>query len=146
MQRISTRDRVNTLDSTEKEAKTRYGILNVERRKYPRFSVDLPIEYYRIGSTSSLAGRTRNLGEGGLLIDFPEQMEIGQRLKLRLFLSMDSKMNTIELLVDVVWVDIHIDEGWGDYRSGVKFVDISQDDVTKLKVFLNSLSQPPYTR
>ena len=137
---------MDTLDSPEKEAKTRYGILNVERRKYPRFSVDLPIEYYRIGSTSSLAGRALNLGEGGLLIYFPEQMEIGQRLRLKLFFSMDSKMNTIELLADVVWVDIHIDEGWGDYRSGVKFVDISQDDVTKLKVFLKSLSQPPYTR
>jgi hypothetical protein len=73
-------------------------------------------------------------------------MEIGQRLRLRLFFSMDSKMNTIELLAEVVWVDIHVDEGWGDYRSGVKFVDISQEDVSKLKVFLNSLSQPPYTR
>jgi c-di-GMP-binding flagellar brake protein YcgR len=116
---------VDTLDSSEKNANTRYGILNVERRKYPRFSVDLPIEYYRIGSSSSLAGRPINLDEGGLLIYFQEQMEMGQHLRLKLFFSMNSKMNTIELVAEVVWVDIHIDEGWGDYRSGVKFVDIS---------------------
>lgn len=137
---------MDTLDSPEKEAKTHYGILNVERRKYPRFSVDLPVEYYRIDSTTGLAGRAYNFSEGGLLIYFQEQMEIGQRLRLRLFFSMGSKLNTIELLVEVVWVDIHIDEGWGDYRSGVKFVDISPDDITKLKSFLKGLSQPPYTR
>ena len=38
-------NRVETLKSPEKEAKIHYGVLNVEKRKYPRFSVDLPIEY-----------------------------------------------------------------------------------------------------
>ena len=137
---------MDTLDSPEKESKPHYGILNVERRKYPRFSVDLPTEYYRIDSTPVLTGRALNIGQGGLLIYFPEQMEIGQRLRLRLFFSTGSKLNTIELLAEVVWVDLHIDEGWGDYRSGVKFVDISADDITKLKSFLEGLSQPPYTR
>jgi hypothetical protein len=62
----------------EKETKPRYGAVNFERRKYPRFNVDLPIEYYRIDSSIGQTGKALNISEGGLLIYFPEQMEIGQ--------------------------------------------------------------------
>jgi len=41
----------------------------------------------------------------------------------------------------VVWEDIHLGKGWGDYRVGVKFIDISSDDPNKLKGFLRSLSE-----
>jgi hypothetical protein len=69
-------------------------------------------------------------------------MEIGQHLKLKLFFTSDSKMNTIETLAQVVWIDIYLSEGWGDYRTGVRFVDISQEDLERLKNFLRSLSSP----
>ena len=134
------------MNSPEKETKTRYGILNIERRKYPRFSVDLPIEYYRIDEPVGSLGRASDNRKGGLLIYFSERMEIGQRLRLRLLFSMGSELNTIELLSEVAWVDMRIGEDWGDYRTGVKFVDISSDDMTRLKNFLTIHSQPPYTR
>jgi hypothetical protein len=44
------------------------------------------------------------------------------------------------MLAQVVWVDLHLD-GNGDYRTGVKFIDISPEDVNKLKSFLSSLSR-----
>jgi len=125
---------------------THYGVLNLEKRKYPRFSVNLPVEYSRVESSIGTAGRALDISEGGLLIYFPEQMEIGQRLSLKLFLSIGSKLNTIEILSEVAWVELHIGEDWGDYRTGLRFVDIAPGDVTKLKNFLISLSQPPYTR
>jgi c-di-GMP-binding flagellar brake protein YcgR len=125
----------------EKETKPRTGIVNFERRKYPRFSMDLPVEYYQINSSTSHTRRALNASEGGLLIYFPEQMEIGQHLNLKLFFSLGSELNTIELLAEVVWIDIHLGEGWGDYRSGVKFIDISPEDMRKLKNLLMNLSQ-----
>jgi c-di-GMP-binding flagellar brake protein YcgR len=45
------------------------------------------------------------------------------------------------VLAEVVWMDIHLGEGWGDYRCGVKFIDISPEDMRKLKNFLMSLLQ-----
>jgi hypothetical protein len=39
---------------------------------------------------------------------FPELMEIGQHLKLKLFFTSGSEMNTIEMLVRGVWMDIHL--------------------------------------
>jgi len=123
------------------ETKFRYGTVNFEKRKHPRFNLDLPIEYSRTDLFVK-HGRAVNASEGGLLLYFPEQMEIGQHLEIKLFFTSGSKMNTIEALVQVVWIDIHLGEGWGDYRTGVKFVDLSLEDQNTLKIFLSSLFSP----
>ena len=123
----------------EKETKPRYGIVNFEKRKYPRYSVDLPMEYARSDSVV-IHGQALNASEGGLLVYFPERVEIGQHLSLKLFFSSVSEFNTIETLVEVVWVDVHMIEEREDYRAGVKFVDISPGDLEKLTIFLRSLS------
>jgi c-di-GMP-binding flagellar brake protein YcgR len=124
----------------EKENKPRYGTVNFERRKYPRFNIDLPIEYYRIDSPTGHTGKALNISERGLLIYFPEEMEIGQYIRLKLFLPSGFGLNTIEALAEVVWLDIHLGKDWGDYRCGVNFVDVSPEDMTKLKNFIVSLS------
>jgi len=129
------------VNTEEKVTKPRTGFVHFERRKYPRFSVDLPVEYYPINSSSSQTGRALNASEGGLLIYFPEQMEIGQNINLKLFFSLGSELNTIEVLTEVVWMDIHFGKGWGDYRCGVKFIDISPEDKNRLRSFLISLSE-----
>ena len=123
------------------ESKPRIGIINFERRKHPRFNVDLPVEYHRVESTLRQTGRALNASEGGLLIYFPERMEIGQQLHVKLYFSAGSDLEWVECFVEVVWVDIHLGESWGDHRSGVKFVDVSSEDLNNIRKFLKSLSQ-----
>jgi hypothetical protein len=122
------------------ETKPRIGIINFEKRRHPRFTVDLPLEYYRVSSVSAEAGRAVNASEGGLLVYFPEEVRVGDLLRLRLFFSIGSGLSSIEMLVEIAWVDLHLGREWGDYRSGVKFVDISPEDLDKLKSFLKNLS------
>ena len=124
----------------EEETKPRYGIANIERRKYRRFPIRLPVEYYRDDSPINQTGQALDAGEGGLQILFPEQMDIGQNLKLKLFFSSGSELNAIEMLVQVVWMNPQLGEGEKHYRSGVKFTNISPEDMTKLKNFTVSLS------
>ena len=102
--------------------------------------MDLPIEYYQIDSSISHTGRALNASEGGLLFYLTEQVEIGQHLKVKLFFTSGSYLNTIEMLAEVAWIDIQLGEVWGDYRCGVKFVDISLEDLNNLKNFFRSLS------
>jgi hypothetical protein len=128
-------------EEKEEETKPRYGTLNLERRRYPRFSVDLPVEYTRRDLVVK-QGRVINASEGGLLVYFPEQMEIGQHLRLKLFFTSGSELRMMELVNEVVWMDVQIGKDWGDYRTGVKFVDISLEDQCTLKIFLSSLSFP----
>ncbi len=117
----------------------RYGKVNFEKRRYPRADVDLPFEYDR-GDSVINHGEALNASEGGLLVYFPEKMEVGQILSLRLFFSPRSEFNMIEAKVKVVWVDVHLEEDWGDYRAGVTFVEISLEDLEKLITFLRGLS------
>ena len=123
----------------EKGTKSRYGTVNFEKRKHPRFSVDLPVEYFRTDLFVD-HGCVKNASEGGLLLYLPEQMEIGNHLRLKLFFTMGSELNAIERLAEVVWVDVHLGKDWGDYRTGVRFVEISTEEMDKLKSFLRSLS------
>jgi c-di-GMP-binding flagellar brake protein YcgR len=125
----------------EKERGFHYGIVNFERRKHPRFNIDLPIEYSLLPSSASQSGRALNVSEGGLLVYLSEKVEIHQLLELRLFFPSGSELNRIELIAEVVWRDIHLGKDWGDYRCGVRFVDISSEGLNKLKRFLRSLSE-----
>ena len=125
----------------KEETKSHVGVVNLERRKYPRFSIDLPIEYHLLPSSPSFTGRALNSSEGGVLVYLSQSIEIGQRLKIKLFFASGSDLSSIEVVVEVVWMDIHLGEDWGDYRCGVKFLDISSEDINQLKSFLRSLSK-----
>lgn len=69
-----------------------------------------------------------------------ELMEMGQILRLRLFMISGPEIASVEALaqVEVVWQDIYQGRE-EDYRVGVKFVEISPQDVEQLKKFLNHL-------
>src|SRR4030043_1332878 len=89
------------MKAEEKEIKARIGIANFERRTYPRFNIDLPIEYYQVNSSQSQGGRAGNISEGGLLIYLPENIDMGQQIRIKLFFSSGSELNTVEILTEV---------------------------------------------
>jgi len=114
-----------------------------EKRKSTRFNVALPVRYSKTNSFFKYA-RAANASEGGLLICLPEKMGIGQHLALKLFLPIRSGSSMIEAVVRVVWMDIHLRRDWTwDYRTGVRFEDISSRDMRHLKNFLVTLDQEP---
>jgi hypothetical protein len=119
--------------------------INSEKRKHPRFDVDLPIKYGRTNLLFKYA-RAVNASQGGLLLRLPEEMEIGQHLALKLFFPSHSELNTIKASVQVVWMDLHMRKDWSwDYQTGVRFVNICTEDMTMLKDFLIDAGQkPPY--
>jgi hypothetical protein len=130
------------MESTEKS----FASVTSEKRKHPRFNVDLPIKYGRTQLFLKYA-RAVNASQGGLLLRLPEELEIGQHLALKLFFPFHSELNTIKASVRVVWMDLHMRKDWSwDYQTGVRFVDICKEDMTILRNFLINLEQkPPYT-
>lgn len=117
----------------------RFGVANFESRKHPRFSVNLPLEYYQTESPLSNKGRAINASEGGLSIYSTEQLEVGQQPKLKIFFSSDAEMDSMEASVVVVWIDTPLGEE-EYYRSGVKFVNLAPEDMERLRSFLRDLS------
>ncbi len=115
------------------------GFVNFEMRRHPRHAVDLPVECYRINSPISHSGRAINASEGGLMVYLSEKVEIGQHLKLMLFVGSGSGLDTIDMIAQVVWVEIGSPMAMEEYRVGVMIVDISSTDRLKLKDLLQSL-------
>ena len=127
------------MEKEDRETKPRFGMVNFERRIHPRFTVDLPIEYWKIRNFKSCPSRCTNVSEGGLLALFSEQLEIGQNLRMNLFVDAGPDLISIEAVVEVAWKDIHLGKD-GEYRTGVKFLDISAKGMDELKRFLDSLT------
>ena len=125
------------MDAIEEYTKPRIDVVDSGNRKYPRFYIHLPIEYYQIKLSITHTG---NIGQGGLLIYLPQETNVSQHIRLKLFFSLGGALNAIEVLAEVVWKDNHLSEDQEYYPYGVKFVDISPEDNTILKNLLRSLS------
>ncbi|HYB21313.1 MAG TPA: PilZ domain-containing protein [Thermodesulfobacteriota bacterium] len=125
----------------EKKDKTQFGTGNFERRTNPRFSADFPLEYSRVDAASKFTGIgcTANASEGGLMLNLPEQLEVGQYIRVKLYLSPEPGLDFIEALCQVAWAEIPFTKD-GDLRYGVKFLDISPEAMNRLKDFLDNLA------
>ncbi len=127
------------MQAGEKDTKPQIEVLDFEKRRYPRFDIHLPIEYYQIKSSITHTG---NLSEGGSLIYLPQETDVSQYVRLKLFFSLGSGVNAIRVLAEVVWMDDHLSKGSEYCPHGVRFLDISSKDERKLRNFLRSLSSP----
>ncbi len=117
---------------------TNFGTVNFERRKHPRFSVNLPVEYRKIDNSKPRPAHTGDLSEGGLLLYVSEPIELGQELSVKIFFTSARVLNAVNALVQVVWKEIRIDND-GSFRIGVKFLDISSEGSALLREFLDNL-------
>jgi hypothetical protein len=110
--------------------------LSLEKRRYPRFNVNLPVKYSRTNLIFRY-GRAINASQGGLLVHLPEEIGIGQRLGVKIFFPSHAEFNALETSVQVVWKDVHMRKDWTwDYRTGVRFVNVSPEHMNDLKKFL----------
>jgi hypothetical protein len=121
----------------ERDLKHRFGVAKFEEREHPRFLLNLPVEYYPASSNSRRMGCTGNASEGGLIVYLRKHFKVGDLLKLRLFFASGAGVNTVETLSQVIWTEKLKD---AEYRCGMKFVDISTEDMNKLSSVLKNLS------
>ena len=129
------------MEEGDKKDKVQIGTGNFERRTNPRFSADFPLEYSRVDAPSKFTGigRTANASEGGLMLHLPEQLEVGQCIRVKLYLSAEPGPDSVEALCQVAWTEFPFTKD-GDLRYGVEFLDISPEDLNRLKGFLDNLA------
>src|SRR4030043_113079 len=108
------------------------GVLAIEKRKHPRFSVELPLDYSRVEGKGTYGGMVANASEGGLLVYLPERIEIGGLLKIEIFYVRGLELDTIKAVAKVVWCDLAARESWGEHRYGLQFEYIDERDFSRL--------------
>ena len=117
------------------------GVLAVDRRKHPRFSVELPLDYCRVDGRETYGGIVANASEGGILVYLPERMEMGAVLKIEIFYVKGLELDTIKAIAKVVWNDLAVKASWGEYRYGLQFQYIDEKDFTRLMNLLRELGK-----
>ncbi len=115
------------------------GILAVEKRKHPRFSVELPLSYSRVNNRELLGGIVANASGGGILVYLPERMEIGAVLRIEIFYLNSWELDKIEAIAKVVWSDLASGGGFGEHRYGLEFQYIDEKDYRRLIALLKKL-------
>ena len=111
----------------------RIDVSDMERRKFHRVTIDLPVDYARLETKRLKAAIAGNASEGGLMVYMHERMKIGTKLYVALLFSMGFELTGVKALSQVVWKDVGLEEGWGRYRYGLKFLRVADDDVAKLR-------------
>lgn len=122
-------------------SQTKMGVLAIEKRKYPRFSVELPLDYSRVNGKETYGGMVANASEGGLLVYLPERIEIGSLLKIEIFYVGGLELNTIKAVGKVVWADLAARESWGEHRYGLQFESIDEKDFNRLTTLLKEVGK-----
>lgn len=117
-------------DATQDSDSTR------EKRKHPRFYLNLPIEF-RVKDAPSVHGAmVVNASETGLLMQSSNNVPVGTTLNIAVLFSKGFELANFEVLAEVVWTKIHSDEGQKVYQSGIRFIKVLVEDHQKLKHLL----------
>jgi len=122
-------------------SQTKLGVLAVDRRKHPRFSVELPLDYCRVEGKEAYGGIVANASEGGVLVYLPEKMEMGAVLKIEIFYVKGLELDTIKAIAKVVWSDLAVKASWGEYRYGLQFQYIEEKDYHRLINLLKEIGK-----
>jgi c-di-GMP-binding flagellar brake protein YcgR len=132
-------DKIN--QNNQSTSQTKMGVLAIEKRKYPRFSVELPLNYSRLDGKQTLGGMVANASEGGLLVYLPERVEMGALLKIEIFYVRGLELDTIKAVAKVVWCDLAARESWGEHRYGLQFQSIDEKDFSRLTTLLKEVGK-----
>jgi hypothetical protein len=109
-----------------------------EKRRYPRLSLHLPLEYSFPESYGLHLAYMGNICEGGLLMYTPQEMDIGQNLRVKFYYDSAAGTGCIQALGEVIRVEKLAASG-KDYRCGVRFSNVPPDYLKKFRKFLKSL-------
>ncbi len=113
----------------------------IERRRHPRFGIELPFDYFVFEEEEDHRGILTDASEGGLLVHLVERVDRGALVRIEILFSRGTELITIAAIAKVVWSDRAGRGNWAKYRSGLQFLSFRRGDIEKLKVLLKEVSQ-----
>ena len=113
-----------------------------ERRRYPRFIVDLPLEYRDIDGSCLHGGILVNASGGGFLIEAVRDVPVGTKLIIAVLFPKGFELANFKVVAKIVRKepyrkqDLKGDLNWKGYQYGLEFIQILEEDRLKLNLFL----------
>src|SRR4030042_6825225 len=110
---------------------------HMERRRCPRMSLDLPLEYRVMDAPYAHGGLVVNASELGLLVQSVKSLPIGTKLNIAVLFPKGLELANFEVLAEILWKDLHWEEDWEGYQYGLRFLHILDNEYWKLKQLLS---------
>ena len=117
------------------------GVFVIEKRRNPRFNVELPLDYSPINEKENYHGTVANANDGGILAYLPERLELGDLFKIKIFFAKELELNTIEAIAKIVWVDSAARKSAGEYRYGLQLQSFYKGDIHKFRSLLKEVEK-----
>jgi hypothetical protein len=107
-----------------------------ERRQDPRFSVQLPLDYWETPEVVR-GGLVADISAAGLRIHSVHRIETGAELKIRVYVSKEEyTFGSIEGRGKIIWRTLHREGDWKGYACGLYLTEMAFDDRERLKQLL----------
>jgi len=104
----------------------------VERRRHPRYRCQNSVEIH-IANGASFWGTVADLSLGGCYVEMPIPLDTGTKLKLAIWFGQEK-----------AWAEGEVAHRTPGFGVGIRFVQISDQDVERIRVFLSKLA--PFAR
>jgi hypothetical protein len=118
-----------------RDEETMEGSLNNgEKRRYPRTSVDLPLEYEYSGDSCLRGAMVVNASEGGFLIESTRDIPVGTELSITLLFPKGFELAHFKAVAKIVRKepyrkeDSEGNQSWEGYQYGLEFIQIVEGD------------------
>ncbi len=112
-----------------------------DRRKYPRYLVEIPLDYTDIEDGRLSTGLTANASEGGIMTFIGERVDVGTVLNLTLFFRLGFTFTAMETRSVIVWRDDLWKDYLDNYKYGLSFLKTKFSELEKLRELLRN-SEP----
>ena len=99
-----------------------------QRRKHPRFKLNVPVEVHADGSETPIRCATSDLSLDGCYVETMFPFPVGTSLELKLQLE-----STLLILAKVV-------TSYPQVGNGIEFIRILPEDLDELRAFLDSVA------
>jgi len=113
-----------------------------ERRKYQRHLINLPLNFPLKENHYLYPGLSINVSETGLLIHTLQNMPIGIKLNIEVLFAKGFELSSVEGMAEIIWKDNFVWKNFKRYKYGLKFVQITNENYTKLQILLRKKFNP----
>ena len=106
-------------------------------RRYPRVNLELKADFRILlpqNEKDRFELQTKSLGGGGLMFLSPVKLSSGTRVEIRLFYY----AHVIQFIAEVVWTEQLVGTETADFKCGLEYVKISQDDLLNIHQILEN--------
>ena len=109
-----------------------------ERRRYPRFLPNVPVDFQLLDEQEVISGKVINASQRGLLIQTSHDMPIGKEINLNLSFLRNTGAESFRAKAEIIWKDKQRPDGTDEFQYGVKLIEVFNEGLAELE----SLFQP----